>query len=514
MGSELESLSVPELIREALRYTDSNHTPEPSQGNRTQRLDQLAAIVEYSSDAVITLTPEGVIHSWNRGAAQIYGYDAGEIIGKPVTTLFPPGAEEESNRLLDIIRSGTPSPHFESTRLTRTGRRIEVSTTLSPIHDENGRVAGAFTAARDITERKRTENVFRHAVESAPNAMLMINGHGKIVLVNAQTEKLFAYRRDELLGQSVELLVPPRFRDKHPGYRQSFSEEPRARAMGAGRDLFGLRKDGVEFPVEIGLNPIETDEGLMVLSAIVDITERKRGEEEIKRVAAELARSNAELQQFAYVASHDLQEPMRAVAGCVQLLQQRYAGQLDSGADEIVKHIVDAAVRMQTMINDLLALSRQSTQPGAIETSDSAQALDTALKNLEVAIRESNAAIHIGTLPVLRANPTQMVQLFQNLLANAIKFRGEQPLVIHIGAEHEGNEWHFRVSDNGIGMDPKYRDRIFGIFQRLHAARKYPGTGIGLAICKKIIERHNGRIWVETEPGKGSTFHFTLPNRS
>jgi signal transduction histidine kinase len=229
--------------------------------------------------------------------------------------------------------------------------------------------------------------------------------------------------------------------------------------------------------------------------------------------ATALLRSNTELEQFAYVASHDLQEPLRAVTGCVQLLQQRYQGQLDSRADVLITHIVDGAIRMQTLINDLLAYSRIDSRGWRLELVDCAAVLRDVLVNLEVAIKESGAAVTHGALPTVMADRLQLAQIFQNLLSNALKFRGEQPPDIHVGVEYRAGEWRFAVRDNGIGIESPYRERIFTIFQRLHTRREYPGTGIGLAICKKIVERRGGRIWVESESGKGSTFFFTIPDR-
>lgn len=229
--------------------------------------------------------------------------------------------------------------------------------------------------------------------------------------------------------------------------------------------------------------------------------------------AKALARSNAELEQFAYVASHDLQEPLRAVAGCVQLLQQRYQGQLNARADELIAHAVEGATRMQALINDLLAYSRVDRRDEPLKSTDCTLVVKEVLANLQVAIRESGAVITYGTLPTILADPLQMSQVFQNLLSNAIKYRSERQPEIHVEATCTEGEWCFSVHDNGLGIEPQYRERIFAIFQRLHTRREYPGTGIGLAICKKIIERHGGRIWVESEPGRGSTFSFTIPNR-
>jgi signal transduction histidine kinase len=238
--------------------------------------------------------------------------------------------------------------------------------------------------------------------------------------------------------------------------------------------------------------------------------ERKQAEEELRQIGAELARSNAELERFAYVVSHDLQEPLRSVSSMLQLLQQRYAGQLDAHADKFIQLAVEGASRMKTLINDLLTFSRVGTHDQPFKPTDCAAILRDALANLAVAIQESRAVITHDRLPTVMADGTQLTQLFQNLIGNAIKFRGEDAPVIHLGVGSKEGECLFVVRDNGIGLEAQHFERIFGVFQRLHMPREYAGTGIGLAVCKKIVERHGGRIWVESEPGRGSTFYFTL----
>jgi light-regulated signal transduction histidine kinase (bacteriophytochrome) len=244
---------------------------------------------------------------------------------------------------------------------------------------------------------------------------------------------------------------------------------------------------------------------------VLDIAARKRDEEALKRTAADLERSNKELEQFAYVASHDLQEPLRMVSSYTQLFAKRYKDQLDDKAEKYIDYVVDGAVCMQRLINDLLAYSRVGTRGKLMEPTDSHSVLGEALQNLQVAIDESRAIITNDDLPTLRADASQLGQVFQNLIANAIKFRGESPPRIHVSARDRGGDWFFSISDNGIGIDPQHEDRVFAIFQRLHTKQEYPGTGIGLALCKRIVERHGGKIWFESEPGKGSTFYFTIP---
>jgi len=239
--------------------------------------------------------------------------------------------------------------------------------------------------------------------------------------------------------------------------------------------------------------------------------ELKRTKEDLERKSQELARSNDDLKDFAYAASHDLQEPLRIIRGYVQLLAKRYKGKLDADADDFIKYAVEGVGRMQRLIKDLLEYSRLGIRGELLKTSECTELVARALANLQAAIEESGAEVTYDPLPAIAADPSQLSRVFQNLIGNAIKFRGEEPPRIHISAERKGDEWVFSVRDNGIGIDPDQSERIFMIFQRLHTREEYDGTGIGLAICKKIVERHSGRIWVESKAGKGSTFYFTIP---
>jgi len=250
---------------------------------------------------------------------------------------------------------------------------------------------------------------------------------------------------------------------------------------------------------------------LTAMSLAAVVAERRREHAVLELQAAELARSNAELEQFAHVASHDLQEPLRTVTNFVQLLAKRYSGRLDKDADEFIGFVVDGTTRMARLIDDLLEFSRAGRADKPMEPTDCREVLARVVAGLAVSIRESGAVIHHDGLPAVQGNPSQLTQLFQNLIANALKFRGAGSPEIHVWAVRQGADWLFRVRDNGIGIAPEYSERIFVIFQRLHGRNEYPGTGIGLAICKRIVTCHGGRIWVESQPGRGSTFCFTLP---
>jgi PAS domain S-box-containing protein len=344
--------------------------------------------------------------------------------------------------------------------------------------------------------------------------MVVVNQGGEIVLLNLQAEKQFGYRRDELVGQEVKNIIPDGFAERLIADDLRSAEDALAQQIGTGIELTGRRKDGSEFPIEIMLSPLESTEGILVTAAIRDISVRKSSEERLVKTVGELKRSNDELQQFAYVASHDLQEPLRMVASYTQLLAQRYKGRLDSDADEFIAYAVDGSNRMQGLIKDLLAYSRTGTNGKALHKISSENALKEALTNLRATIEESSAVVTHDSLPAITMDETQLVQLFQNLVGNAIKYRTPEVPHVHVSAaKNGGNEWIFCVRDNGMGIAPQYFERIFIIFQRLHGREEFMGTGIGLAICKKIVERVGGRIWVESQPENGSTFFFSVPER-
>jgi PAS domain S-box-containing protein len=477
--------------------------------SRHERL--LSAVVESSREAILAKQLDGTITAWNPAAERMYGFTADQAIGQHVSIIVPEDKLEELETILAQVRHGETLESVETVRRTRDGRRIDVSLQLSPVSSETGELIGVSSIARDIGDRRRAEARFRLAVEASPSGMVMVDRGGMIVLINEETERLFGYARSELIGQPVEVLVPGPLRDQHPGHRASFAAQPARRTMGAGRDLRGRRKDGSEFPVEVGLNPFESPEGPMVLAAVIDIGERLQAQRDLERRTEELQRSNAELEHFAYVASHDLQEPLRMVASFTELLAERYKGKLDEKADMYIGYAVDGARRMQLLIRDLLTYSRVETQGRVPQPTDSRLVFERVLQSMKSAITQSGAEISAQDLPIVLADEIQLGQVFQNVLANAIKFRSTATPRVDVGAKRIGDEWTFSVEDNGIGIESGAGDRIFQMFQRLHGRGEYEGSGIGLAVAKRVVERHGGRIWFESKMGEGTIFHFTFP---
>ncbi len=493
------ALSVAHPRGRILPHSMSGDSPTSAPGESWFRL-----IVENAPTAMLMVDAARRITLVNQGAEQLFGYSRQELMGSVIEVLLPERFAAQHPALIEAFfaspRARSMGAGRELFARRKDGSEVAVEIGLSPLDTTDGK----FTLATitDITERRRAEARFRLVVEAAPNAMVLVDAAGMIELVNRRTEYLFGYSRRELVGQPLEALVPARSRARHPALVAEFLRAPQARPMGAGRELFGQRKDGSEFPIEIGLNPYETEEGTFTLAAIIDITERKRADDELRR-------SNADLEQFAYVASHDLQEPLRMVATYTELLAKRYQGQLDERADRYIHYAVDGARRMQQLVNDVLTFSRVGSQAAPLRQVRASEVCARVLATLRRSIEEAGADVVVGELPVVWADEGQLGQLLQNLVGNALKFRGEEPR-IQIDAERVGADWVFRVSDNGIGIEPQFAERIFQMFQRLHGRERYPGSGIGLAIAKRIVERHHGRIWLDTSTPPGATFCFTL----
>jgi len=490
----------------------------------TERALRLAGVynrslIEASLDPLATIGPDGKITDVSTATEQVTGYSRGELIGRDFSDYF---TEPEKARAgyEQVFRDGIVRDYALEIR-HRDGHVTPVLYNASVYRDEEGKVTGVFAAARDITERKQAEEAlvrlkhqFEMLLNCAGEGIFGLDCNGETTFINPAGVRLLGYAPEELIGQHHHSLAHHTRPDGTPYPRE---ECPICAAYRDGRTHHGedelfWRKDGTSLPVAYTSTPTYDESGRPVGAVVTfaDITERKQAEEALVRQTEELARSNRELEQFAYVASHDLQEPLRMVASFTQLIGQRYKGKLDKDADEFIGYAVEGANRLQALINDLLSYSRVSTRGKTFEPTDCEAVLARVHANLLAMIEETGAILVHDPLPTVKADETQMVQLFQNLVHNAIKFRRDEAPRIHVAAHREGDEWVFSVRDNGIGMDAQYFDRIFDIFQRLHGKEEYPGTGIGLAVCKRIIERHGGRIWVESELGKGSTFCFTL----
>ena len=476
-------------------------------------------LLEAAPDAMVVVNQRGEIVILNLQAEKQFGYRRDELLGQQVASIIPDGFAERL--IADGARSAEDAlaqqigTGIELTGRRKNGSEFPIELMLSPLASVEGTLVTA--AIRDISVRKaaetrlaQVEGQYRGLLEAAPDAMVVVNQRSEIVILNLQAEKQFGYRRDELLGQQVKNIIPDGFAERLIADGARSAEDALAQQIGTGIELYALRKDGTGFPIELMLSPLASPEGILVTAAIRDITLRKKSEAHLVSKVEELKRSNEELEQFAYLASHDLQEPLRMVASYTQLLSRRYKGKLDSDADDYIAFAVDGASRMQRLIKDLLAYSRVGTKGQELLPTSSEEALVQSLRNLRGAIEERSAVITHDPLPMVCADEMQLVQLFQNLVGNAIKYKESGQPHVHISVIRNRKMWKFAVKDDGLGIDPQYFERIFGMFQRLHKREEYAGTGIGLAICKKIVERHGGTISVQSKPGEGSTFSFNL----
>jgi PAS domain S-box-containing protein len=471
------------------------------------------ALVEgVENYSIVMLDPRGVVVSWNAGAERLKGYTAEQIVGHNFSSFFLP-EDIKRGKPGELLRVAAAAGRHEEKfiRVRKDGSRFLANVTLTALRDGAGNLRGFSEISQDLTQSTESDAKYRGLLEAAPDAMVVVNQRGEIVLLNAQAENQFGYRRDELVGQMVKNIVPAGFAERLVADALRSAEDAQAQEMGTGIELSGRRKDGSTFPIEIMLSPLGSADGVLVTVAIRNITRRKEAEALLLANVRELSRSNEELAQFAYMASHDLQEPLRMVASYTQLLSRRYKGKLDSDADEFIAFAVDGANRMQQLIRDLLTYSRVGTEGEKLLSTSSERALQVALLNLRVATDENGAVVTHDALPTVIADETQLVQLFQNLVGNGIKYHGAGVPRVHVSAARDGDaKWLFSVKDNGIGIEARYFEKIFGVFQRLHKREEFAGTGIGLAICKKIVDRHGGSISVASEPGKGSTFRFSL----
>ncbi|HYP05701.1 MAG TPA: PAS domain S-box protein [Bryobacteraceae bacterium] len=627
--------------------------------------ERFRLLVEGASlTAFFAVDTEGRVDSWNAGAERVTGYPSEMALGRKIDFLYGEAAGQlaTARSALDAaVKTGSFT--WEGLLTRRTGERFWAEVSTTALRSADGALRGFSQVTRDLTEAKRhemalseSEEAMRGLMESAAQGIVAVNREGTIVLVNAMSEHLFGYSRQDLLGSPIEMLLPARLAQTHVKQREAYFSAPRNRTMGMGLPLSAIRKDGTEFPVEISLSTVQTRQGQLAVSFITDITSRRAAERERENLTREiveerarlravldqmpvgvilaespgaavvlhnreaerllkhqisgpsadnsfggedengrrleaseypliralvkgetvkqeemryrrgdnettvlsvsaspirdsqgqivasvttftdisarkqaelerelllaemrtlnrfLERSNEDLRQFAYAASHDLQEPLRMVTTYTQMLQRRYGSILGADGDKFIEYAVTGALRIENLLKGLREYWQVSELTDAEpEWTDCNAVLDRALQNVEAAIRESQAVVTRDPLPRVVAEETPLLQLFQNLIGNALKYRHpDRPPMIHVRAAQVMNEWVFSVADNGIGIDPKYARQVFGIFKRLNGYR-YSGAGMGLAICQKIVERFGGRIWVESELEKGATFFFTVP---
>ncbi|MGF1608361.1 MAG: PAS domain S-box protein [Kiloniellales bacterium] len=485
------------------------------------------AVTQSAGEAIISADSDGRIINFNAAAERIFGYAADEALGRPLTILMPERLHEAHRegfeRFLAIREPRVIGQPVELTGRRKSGEEFPVELSLA---SWEGSQDLFFTGIlRDVTLRKQAEQElrrrevrFRGLLESAPDGIVITDKDGRIVLTNMQTERLFGYDRKELLGRHVEMLMPERYRGQHVGHRTEYVTLPQPRPMGLGLELRGLRRDGTEFPIAISLSPFETEEGLLVFADVRDVTEQRRSESKIRDLNLRLARRNAELtalnnelDAFSYSVSHDLRAPLRAIDGFSQAILEDCAEQLDEVGQSHLTRIRRAAQRMGLLIDDLLNLSRVSRRELSIEDID----LSATAEEVASELRDSapDRPVTLSVAPRLHARGDQRLLriVLDNLIGNAWKFTLDRsPALIEFGRTDVNGSPAYFVRDNGVGFDMAYADKLFGAFQRLHNAADYPGTGIGLATVQRIISKHGGRIWAESERDRGATFYFTL----
>lgn len=488
--------------------------------DRTRELqaseERYRILAETSPDMIFVIDQQDKVQYVNQLAGEQFGKTPQQVTGQDLNELFPKAvAEGHENSLRQVLDSGQ-SVSTESVVVFPGGRRW-LDTHLVPLRNGAGELTAVMGVARDITERKQVEQELKETNEYLDNLFNYANApiivwdpQFKITRFNHAFEALTGRREQEVLGASLETLFPPNqvepsmelIRKTLTGERWEVVEIEIINVDGGISTL--LWNSATLFSAD-GKTPVAT------IAQGQDISIRKETEQVLARRTEDLVRSNAELERFAYVASHDLQEPLRMVTSYLQLLERRYKHKLDRDALEFIGYAVDGASRMKILISDLLAYSRVGTRGKEFSLTDCEKLFVNVLKNLEISIEEAQGKVTHDRLPDVMADGGQLESLFQNLIGNALKFHGSEPPNVHVGVTKEAAHWTFSVRDNGIGIEPRYFERIFILFQRLHNREDFPGTGIGLAISKRIVERHGGRIWIESKPGKGSTFFFTIP---
>ncbi len=474
-------------------------------------VNRLRSTVDLSPDT-ITIHRDSKLLFINKAGLTLFGAETeDQLLGLTMNDLVHYSYREKiAQRVENMIKYMKQVPVIDISVKRLSGSYVDVSVASTPVLYHS--IPHVITILRDITERKKNEeikNQLASIVLNSGDAIYAMSIDGQIQSWNPGAEKLYGYIEKDAIGRNISIVVPEFKQNELNHLLNKVSKGERIEAFETKRQ----RKDKSMIDVSLTFSPIREESGLVTsVSAIArDITFKKQVEEELRRYAEELALSNEELYVFSYAASHDLQEPLRSIQNFIETLNKKYKKRLGPEMEEQIKSADDGVTRMYRLITDFLMYSRVGTERAIKEEVDCNKALNDALANLDVAVKESKAAIKQFTLPKVYGNYIQMTQVFQNLVANAIKYQGESKPTIEISAEKKDGMWLFAVKDNGIGIEQWFSERIFIVFQKLHDHRKYPGSGIGLALCKRVIEKHKGKIWFESEVGKGTTFFFTLP---
>jgi PAS domain S-box-containing protein len=484
----------------------------------------LQASTEY---AIIGKALDGTILLWNEGARRMYGYELEEVIGQANSAILYTPEDVQAGKPGEILEMAQREGKWEGdlTRVHKNGRQFTAHVVITPHYDNSGRTSGFLVISKDISEEIRhsadsnsAEDKFRGLLEAAPDAMVIINGLGEIVLINSQTEKLFGYIREELLGKPIEILVPERFRNLHPKYRTGYFTEPRVRPMGVGLDLYGLHKNGHEFPVEISLSPLETEEGTLVMSAIRDITDRKRFAQTLQEKNIELEKANLAKDRFLASMSHELRTPLNGIIGFTGTLLMQLAGPLTVDQEKQLQIIESSAEHLLSLLNDLLDLAK--IESGKIElklepvvcqsvVEDVAAVLRplAETKGLKFEVKMSQPDL------VIKADQRALSQIIINLTNNAIKFTKQGAICLELAQRQANGQklTEFRVTDTGIGIRPEDQARLFQAFEQLDTSRRFEGTGLGLHLSQKLAHLFGGYIEFQSEYGQGSRFSLVIP---
>ncbi|HWD19826.1 MAG TPA: PAS domain S-box protein [Verrucomicrobiae bacterium] len=474
-------------------------------------------------DAILVTTTEGRIVHWSNGAKAMFLYDKTETLGRLMDDLIvPPEQIAEAEKILrETVESGFST--YESIRRRKDGSLVYVAISGKTVRDKQGEVF-VLSTKKDVThlkvlrDAKLVEARFGNLLESTPDGIIMANATGRIVLANSQAEKLFGYKRGEMRGQLVETLLPARYRRSHVGHRSNYFAQPRARAMGAGLELNGLRKDGMEFPVEISLSPLETDEGTLVISAVRDITERKRFERALHDKNIELQNAASAKNRFLANMSHELRTPLNGIIGFAEFLSDGKPGPLNDRQKEYLGDILNSGRHLLQLINDVLDLAK--VEAGKMELKPDTFSLRASLDEVCAVIKPlaQRKGIQVtarvaAELPPVTLDQQKFKQVLYNLLANAVKFTDDRGRVEIDVQPAPDQRFAMTVKDNGIGIKPEDFHRLFTEFEQLESghARRYEGTGLGLALTRKLTELQGGVITVQSEVGHGSAFTVTFP---